>query len=182
MDVVYLTGPPGAGKSTLMAALTRNCDQHQQTQPLPHILLLKAGQIAAAELGKHRAAFSGTDALAFNIQPKAVEWLKTEPYDLILGEGQRLGNQSFMQAITAAGATFHLVYLNAAAPLLMDRCAHRGSTQNTSWAKGAATQAFTLARAAADAGHDVVHLDARMKPAKLAEELFTQIPALEPLR
>jgi P-loop Nucleotide Kinase3 len=174
-----------------MAELTRDCDQHQQSDPVPHVLLLNHGRIAAAELGKHRPAFPGTDALAFNIQPKAVEWLKTRlqaeadhpmPYSLILGEGQRLGNQSFMNTITCAGATFHLVYLNAAAPLLMDRCAHRGSTQNTSWAKGAATQAFTLAQAAAEAGHDVIHLDARMKPAKLAEELFTQIPALEALR
>lgn len=174
-----------------MAELTKNCDLHAQSHPVPHVLLLHNGRIAAAEIGKRRPAYSGTDALAFNVQPKVVEWLKTRlqaqldhpiPYDLILGEGQRLGNQSFMQAITSAGADYHLVYLNAAAPLLAERRAERSSTQNAGWVKGAATQAFGLVTAAAEAGREVVHLDAALRPAQLAEELFTQIPALEPLR
>ena len=173
--LVYLCGPPGAGKSTLMAALTAGIDRHPTAEPVPHDCL--AGGLAA-ELGVRReGGFPGTDGLSMSIQPKAIAWIAGKPYPLILGEGQRLANKGFLYAAMGAGYTVTLVHLDAAQAVLDGRCAARGSRQSPAWRRGAATRARKLADAM-ELDAEVIRLDAVGFPDQLAAHLTKVVPGL----
>lgn len=186
MILLYIVGPPGAGKSTLMAELTRHCDRLTATGPVPHDLLCRPrgddqNADVAVEIGRRRAAFSGTDALGMSIQSKAVEWIATRPHALVLAEGARLGTTGFLLAARRAAYRVVLVHLDPPPDALAGRRAQRGSNQNPAWMRGAATRARRLAeRMRMDA--DVHELISAMEPAGLAETVIRMAPELGVLR
>jgi ribose 1,5-bisphosphokinase PhnN len=171
--LVYVIGPPGAGKSTLMAELTKNCARFPSEGVIPHEALVRGHDVVGAELGRRRDDFPGTDALSMSIMPRARQFLEAHYYRLVLGEGNRLGNAAFMQAAKDAGYNVTLVHLTAADEVLKVRRA--GRTQNSQWARGAAKQAANLAQ---NADCKVIELDADRTVQELAEELFLAVPAL----
>lgn len=157
--LLYLIGAPGAGKSTLMAKLTGHLAREEQTEPVPHDVLryrIYGGEdkldgvpeeVIGAEIGRHREHFGGTDALPASIIEKAIPWIQTVPYPLILGEGARLANKRFLTAAAEAGYTVHLGVVDhenveewrtARAELI-------GKTQDPAWVKGRATATRNLA-------------------------------------
>jgi ribose 1,5-bisphosphokinase PhnN len=184
--LLYIAGPPGAGKSTLMAELTRHCDRLTATGPVPHDLLCRPrdddqNADVAVEIGRRRASFSGTDALGMSIQPRAIEWISTRPHPLVLAEGARLGTTGFLLAARRAGYRVILVHLYCPPAVLEQRRAQRGSNQNPVWMKGATTRALRLVeRVQFDV--EVHRLNARMDPAGLADEVIRTDRALEVLR
>lgn len=148
--LVYFVGPPGVGKSTLMAGLTAPLERHPRSKPFAHDLLLAPGTTAApgvlpapvaVELGRRREDFSGTDALSMSVQPLAVDWIVGRPYPLILGEGARLATVGFLGAAAVSGYDVHLVHLEASAAVLDIRRVGRGSNQSPQWMRGAETRA-----------------------------------------
>lgn len=185
MILLYIVGPPGAGKSTLMAELTRECDRLSATGPVPHDLLCRPrdddqNADVAVEIGKRRENFSGTDALGMSIQPKAVAWIKTRPHSLVLGEGARLGTTGFLMAARNTGYRVILVHLGAPDDVLSQRRAQRGSKQNESWMQGATTRSRRLTeRMWLDA--EVIGLSSTMEPRGVADELLSFVPELEVL-
>lgn len=185
MDLVYLVGPPAAGKSTLMAALTSGCDKTNREKPLPHQVLLNpmTGRVLGAEMGRPRWDFPGTDTLAMNISPVAKQWISTvaQLYPLVLGEGDRLAFPAFIEAAINAGVSVTLVNLTTDPTVLDRRCGERGSAQNATWRKGRATKAARLALWAAP--HcKVVEIDSGSAPAAhLAVSLHREIPVLDAL-
>lgn len=181
--LVYLAGPPGAGKTTVMGALTHGCDRLARRTPLRHDLLLdRDGMTAGIELGARRDQFGGTDALPMNVAPAARAWMADHPARLVLGEGDRLAIMSFLDAAAAAGYTVHLVYLHADPATLDARCDARGSAQNLTWRAGRVTKAARLYDAAVAAGHAATRLDtAAQPPGQLAATLAASVPALAAL-
>ena len=147
MRVVYVIGVPGVGKTTVVeAALADLAETRTPVElPVPHERLDVGGVAVGAHLGKRRAGFGGTDALAMNIQPRVVEWLSGQPYPLILAEGDRLANAKFFRAITALGLAPTVVRLVVDPPdLVWARRQARGSNQNVTWLRGRQTKVERL--------------------------------------
>lgn len=179
--LVYVVGVPGAGKSTLLAALTGNAERYPQLKPFAHDVLLRNGRPVGAELGRRREAFSGTDALAMNVQPKAAQWLTERPYPLILGEGMRLGTIGFLKSAQAAGYAVKLLHLQTPEPVAAARRAQRGSKQDEKWLKAARTRVDNLVANLGDTG-TLVPVGGEASPASMVWFLTQAIPELEALR
>lgn len=158
-DLTYLIGEPGAGKSTLMAHLTRSIPYEELEWPFAHRVY---GHVVW-ELGKRRPDFPGTDALAMNVQPAVLSWLAANKPPLVIAEGDRLGNSSFLNAVVGMGYALHTyVLLGEEAADLHRRL--RGSRQDEKWVRGRRTKVFNVAAAFGSttlpAGAPLSHLEA----------------------
>lgn len=168
MRILYVIGEPGAGKSTLMRALTAPLLQQSMPEPVPHrALSLEHRRAHAAELGVRRDRFSGTDALSMSIQPKAVRWLEGEPYPLIVAEGDRLANGKFFDAVLGMGAELAVLHVWAQASVTAARRAGRGGRQNPAWVQGRVSKVADLA-----GRYSAFPLEARLPAMVLAEHLL----------
>lgn len=147
MRLVYLIGDPGVGKTTLMRGLidrlatTTSLREH----PLAHEVLWQGGTLVGAHLGRPRDWFGGTDALAMSIQPVAEGWLAGHPFPLVLGEGDRLGNGKFFQAMRTAGVDLQVVHAHCPADVAEARRLERGSRYHDGWLAGRLTKVTRLA-------------------------------------
>jgi len=149
MRLIYLAGGPGSGKSTLMAALTSRYDRMPcyRDKP-PHDVLVDRGTGAAvgAEIGRRRASFGGTDALASTIINTAVPWVESKPYPLILAEGARLACQRFLLAATATyDVTLALLDHPQAEGWRVARSQANNRFQNEAWVRGRISASRNLA-------------------------------------
>lgn len=174
--LVYVTGEPGVGKSTLMGQLTGGWKRTHRPRP-GRDLLTYNGLTMAVELGRHRPDYPGTDALPMNAVTACERYVQGPAKgetDLLLGEGARLANARFLTAAVAAGWTVHLVHmLNPRAAA--QRRADRGSHQAPAWVRGRATAARRLA-AHPPPGVEVCQLNAAHPTAVLADTVRALIP------
>lgn len=152
--MIYLVGAPGSGKSTLMARLTHGLARAAVTgtavgHGVTHDMLFDhvTGELLGAELGARREAFGGTDALPSSIIERAIPWITTQPYLLILGEGARLANKRFLAAAVDAGYEVVLGVLDHGdtEAWRTARAEALGRAQNASWIKGQTTTTANLA-------------------------------------
>jgi hypothetical protein len=183
--LVYLIGAPAAGKSTLMAALTRGCDRLPVARPVPHDRLAdpRSGDPVGAEIGRRRNRFSGTDALAMNASPACCAWVASRHAPvLLLGEGDRLAHAGFLAAAADGGYSVHVLHVTCPPGLLEQRYAARaaqGHTQNPVWRAGRATKAVRLAEVAA-ARYRLTELPST-DPAATVRAARAAVPALAAL-
>lgn len=143
MNFTYLIGQPGSGKSTLIAALTESQLPSVNRKPFAHIEYLNG----VVQLGAVRADFSGTDALAMDAQPKVLAWLQElAPGSVagVFGEGDRLANGKFFDAVKQLGYNLTVVLLWVPDDLAAERRAARGSAQNETWLAGRLTKVKNL--------------------------------------
>ncbi len=162
LRLVYLSGEPGVGKSTLMARLTEPYARYPQP-PEPRIapardLLIMAGisrAPMAVELGRRRDTFAGTDALPSAVIGDACAYLSVRALGeapLVLAEGARLACRRFLTCAVDAGWQVTLVHLYGQQLAAMRR-AQRATAlgkreQDERWVKGRATAARNLANGA----------------------------------
>jgi ribose 1,5-bisphosphokinase PhnN len=188
-DLVYLVGPPGVGKSTVMAALTEGLHRvpHSSGQMKFDLLCRthtppQTATPVGVELGTRRDAFSGTDALGMAVNPHAINWISNSTETLVLGEGARLANARFLLASVMAGYRLHLVHLSAVPGVLADRRAARGSHQNPGWIRGAETRAARIMESMqVDASLYRIYTE-HLTPQEIADLLVKEIPILGVLR
>jgi hypothetical protein len=140
-------GEPGVGKTTAVNRIL--CGPATEfDRPVPHL----AYSTTAAQLGRRRGMFSGTDALSFGINPKAISWLSDGmlcPYRLVIAEGDRLANPAFIDAIRQHWTLQVLVMTGPEEAA--ERRATRGSNQDQAWLKGRITKVRRLASTYGDA-------------------------------
>jgi hypothetical protein len=144
--LVYVIGQPGAGKTTVMRAVTGQWMAYPRRAPgfaCPHVAYGDDGRVI--QLGQDRADFGGTDALAMNIQPRAVELMATTAAEVVLAEGDRLGNDKFLSASEALGWEVRVVWIALPDAVARARCAGRGSDQAEAWVRGRRTKVRRLA-------------------------------------
>ena len=152
---IYLIGQPGAGKSQLMARLTLPFERMAigtDECPVAHDQLVRdlvgdgTIQIVGAEIGKRRDAFGGTDALPSSIIDRAIPWLATTPYPLMLAEGARLANRRFLAAaLDDYDLTVAFLDHPDAEAWRKRRAKQIGRDQNPAWVKGRLSASRNLA-------------------------------------
>lgn len=140
--LTYVFGEPGIGKSTLVDALTRGMKYEDMDKPFAHRLY----DNGVHALGRIREHFPGTDTLPMNAQPMVLTWLQYSHPEYVLGEGDRLTNQSFFAETERLGYELHLYYLQGPA-LAATRRDARESHQNPVWLKGRQTKVQRIAAA-----------------------------------
>lgn len=167
MDFLYIIGEPGVGKSTLVAAMTEGLPYDETDSPFP----FRRYDCGVTELGKRREDFSGTDALALNVQPTVVAYLEAVQPKLVLAEGDRLANQKFFNALEKLGYTVHVTAL-VGPGVAAKRRLQRGSHQDNTWLRGRQTKVRRLIE---EWGNDL--LDATQTVPELLEQLDDPVSA-----
>jgi len=178
--LLYLFGPPGAGKTTLMETLLREWPaMAQHSEPFSFVYRIKGGD-SLIELGERRPPFSGTDTLSMSGGPVACTWIAEQPHPRIVAEGDRLAYDGFWLAAQNAGYRMWLVLLDTTDVVLALRRGRRAAAagaqrQNPQWQRGRASKARRLA----DTWGDVTRLNANRPVAELAAELLSHPYAKE---
>lgn len=150
MRTVYLIGEPGSGKSTAMRAAIELCGWRSTGEvKIPNLRWTEyAGQEGktVAQLGLGGGLFPGTDRLGMGCQPVAIDWLRSVPAALVLGEGDRLATDAFFRAATEVS---HLTVcvMSTTPEAAAERRAARGTTQSETWLKGRRTKVARLVSA-----------------------------------
>jgi ribose 1,5-bisphosphokinase PhnN len=177
--LVYIVGAPGAGKTTLMAELTRNCSRSPADGAVPYDLLSIGNRHVAVEMGKHRPGFAGTDAMSMSIQPVAEKWIAGHPHPLVLGEGMRLANMKFFNAAADAGYTVKVVMIAIEESVLESQRAARGAQQNEQWLKGATSRARNLVGAITKQQRHALVILPHGSPRSMVSNLVAHVPELD---
>lgn len=178
MNLTYLIGEPGAGKSSLFAALTEGVPYYARKRPFAMTVW---GEHEVVELGEKRIGFPGTDTLSMSVQPRVIEWLEFEQAPLVMGEGDRLATDSFFTNAAALGYEVTVVLLSVPEAVAEERRAARATAlgakpQNAAWAAGRRTKVRRLAESWAS-----VTLDGSRPIAEVASEAM-KLPVFSSLR
>jgi energy-coupling factor transporter ATP-binding protein EcfA2 len=150
MNFLYIIGPPGSGKSTLVAELTVGRRRAEFDKPIRHIYWEGNEGQPVVELGGRRKNFSGTDTLALNVQPRAKAFVEAHGADLMIAEGDRLANDGFFDAVQGAGYKLDVVCLATPEEVAKGWRAARARAlgtkqQDESWVRGRISKAEALA-------------------------------------
>jgi shikimate kinase len=185
MKIVYLLGVAGAGKTTLVRALTDRWQHRLDVDaPLAHQHWIAPALGRVVTLGRPAPIFAGTDTLSYtaiNKAPHLLELLKQHDVNLVVGEGDRFANQRFIDLARELG-DLHLFYLTAPPDVLADRrqqraTQHRLPPQNPRWIASRQTKHHDLATR-----NRATYLNATQPPATLATQLLDYLRLCRPDR
>ena len=118
------------------------------------------------QLGYDRETYGGTDALAFNVQPKVIEWLSACTTPLLIGEGDRLANDAFFTAVQKQGWELTIAHIKVKELVALKRMTQRGSDFNPAWVRRTMTKVDNLA-----ARWNVVTINGNLKTNYVAEQV-----------
>lgn len=148
--LLLIIGPPASGKTTLANALTDTLSYSIEKKPFWHTVYYNSeGFPFGTQLGWKpesgpAAAFGGTDRLAFDVMPKAVKWLKGRPHPMVLVEGDRLSNNTFIDTAMMSGYDIEIAEMRTPVGVLTARRASRH--QNEPWTRGRETKVAALSQ------------------------------------
>lgn len=173
----YLIGVPGAGKTSLLRAITASTTCIEIAKPIAHQVYFAAlrGEVIGMQLGAKHPQFGGTDRLSMSVQPQAIafvaSWARRYPRAAIVGEGDRLATRTFLDAFGGL-----LVWLDTPPEVAAARRAGRGSRQDERWLAGRATKVSNLV-----SHRPHVRLDGALDFAELRRQAVELVPAFRRL-
>jgi dephospho-CoA kinase len=140
MKVIAIGGEPGSGKTTLMKEIINHYKVESKYEAFKLVPYLQKNNIYI--LGKYEEGevFSGTDRMSMAVQPEAVKFLSTLPFDaVVLYEGDRLFTVSFLEHCLD-NYDLKIIYLQTKKETRNERYKERGSNQNATWLQGRETK------------------------------------------
>jgi len=142
-SLFYLIGYPASGKTTALGSAITASVVAEHTKPFKHIIY----EDGTVQIGAKRALFGGTDALPLNVQPRVLKWLPEAQASVIVGEGDRLCNNKFFNAVVEMGMPLKIVHIEVPELLARYRAWKRGHELDEVWFKGRRTKVDRVARA-----------------------------------
>ena len=138
----YVIGYPASGKTTALGSAITARVATEHTKPFKHI----AYEDGTVQIGARRTQFGGTDALPFNVQPKVLKWLPEAEASVIVGEGDRLCNDKFFNAVVEMGMPLKIVHIEVPELIARYRAWARRYELNESWLKSRRTKVDRVVR------------------------------------
>lgn len=173
--VVYLIGAPGSGKSSALLNAFNLLGWEESwvaTQPFRHQM-----QGPVLYMGSMDGDFTGTDRLSMSVQPKAVQFIKDNVGEVVVGEGDRLGNGKFLDQCKTLDLIYIDTPINVAYQRMFDRATELGTEpQDFTWWKGRASKAGKLAYGYSD---QLTTVDGAGSPQEVAQEVAAVLAATQ---
>jgi hypothetical protein len=160
----YVIGYPASGKTTALSSAITAPVATEHTKPFKHITY----EDGIVQIGANRPLFGGTDALPFSVQPTVLKWLPEAQSPVIVGEGDRLCNNKFFNAVIEMGLPLKIVYIEVPELLARYRAWKRGHELNEIWFKGRRTK---VDRVAGAWEKYVTRIDGRLDAWRVARDL-----------
>lgn len=144
--VLFIVGPPGVGKTTLVRALFATLDPLEAKYLVDKPKWTVAPGICAA--GHYKGdTFDGADTVPYNGVNQCLDfWTKNlSTIPLTIFDGDRFSFPACFDFFKAKGHPVRVAHISAPPEVLAERRRSRGSKQNPSWMKGRETKALRFA-------------------------------------
>lgn len=158
MNVIMIIGEPCVGKSKLMQRLLSGNRSWLFEKPkwLPHHFCYE-DKIAILGRYDEEHQFPGTDRLSMAVQPKALDWIDTLDANLVIMEGDRLGNISMMEELVERGHNLSVYLLDVKPSLLSKRRAAERPEQDGKFVQSRNTKIRNIVRHCDEVGIHIEH-------------------------
>jgi GTPase SAR1 family protein len=137
-SIIAVIGAPGTGKSTVMKSWMQHWEwEYHRTGLLDHYT---SGDLIVLGRYDEGETFGGTDRLAMNVMPEAIQFLQDTEEKIIIFEGDRLNSSKFFNAALEAGYELNIINLIVLDNIREQRYADRGSDQDQKFINGRITK------------------------------------------
>ena len=136
MELVYLIGVPGVGKSYIMQQVMANLGGWSKQKINKTLNTYKSKKTRVLGVYEKKQMYPGTDRLAMDVVNAAEAYFLTNPDEIIIGEGDRLNNKRFYDLFE----TKTIIYVKATPETLQSRRIQRGGSQTDTFLKRVGTK------------------------------------------